>query len=214
MPYKQEYFREVYNIRHLASELGGMIKSGSILASILIMPISRFFLYQNLMSKLFYVDTPKEDLMTKPKDELYTNTKRKQRRLKYLPKFKMTEEIKNDSEFHDKIKNHKMIYISTFEKLCNFLFYYIPFLKFICKWKKSRDLVLLYRKGKKKIDKELNVVRLVNNLNIIKTFMKNSILTEKMQWLVAHSANNVIDLDCSSSFDDLSSSNNDSDEID
>jgi len=86
------------------------------------------------------------------------------------------------------------------------IFFYLPFLKYICCWKKSSDLVLLYKIGKRKIDNELNVKKLIKNLNIMKIFMKNNILTENVRWKVAHCEKNVIDLEdnyCSS--DDFSS---------
>ena len=57
----------------------------------------------------------------------------------------------------------------------------------------------MFRIGTKKIDKELNVIKIVHNLNFIKTFMKNSFLVNEVRHMVAHSRNNTIDLDNSSS---------------
>ena len=49
MPYKQEFFREIYNLSHLASDLGGLFNSISLIALIFIYPISRFLFYIGLM---------------------------------------------------------------------------------------------------------------------------------------------------------------------
>jgi len=68
------------------------------------------------------------------------------------------------------------------EKLLLFFYFHLPCLKYICKWKKAKDLELLYKKGKKKIEQELNVIRLIRNMNFIKIFMKNSVLTEKITY--------------------------------
>lgn len=44
---------------------------------------------------------------------------------------------------------------------------YFPCLKLICRCKPMSSYFQLFAKGKKKIDKELNVVRLVKNVNAI-----------------------------------------------
>ena len=40
----------------------------------------------------------------------------------------------------------------------------------------------LYNEGKKKIDRDLNVIRLVKNLNFLKIFMNNNLMNEKVKW--------------------------------
>ena len=66
MPYKQEFFREIYNIRHVASDLGGMINACSLIALAMIYPLSRHFFYTNLINQLYFVKTNKDDLMRSP----------------------------------------------------------------------------------------------------------------------------------------------------
>jgi len=58
-------------------------------------------------------------------------------------------------------------------------------------------MIKLYKKGKKKIDNELNIIRLIQSHNIIQLFMKNNILNDKIRWMVAHCDKNIIDLECS-----------------
>jgi len=52
----------------------------------------------------------------------------------------------------------------------------------------------MFAKGRKKIDKELNVVRLIKNFNAIQTFMKNCIHNDHLKWMIAHHHNNIIQL--------------------
>ena len=49
MPYKQEYFRVIYNIKNLLSEIGGYIKACTLIALALIYPISRHLFYTHVM---------------------------------------------------------------------------------------------------------------------------------------------------------------------
>jgi len=44
----------------------------------------------------------------------------------------------------------------------------------------------MFRIGKNKIDANLNIVGLIYNMNIVKTLLKNCMLTEKARWMVAH----------------------------
>ena len=90
------------------------------------------------------------------------------------------------------------------------IFYYLPC--FRC-WKKAADLGKIFRIGRRKIDNELNIVNLVKNMNIIKIFMKNSIVTEKILWEVYHCKKNIINIE-NDSCNEFSSSDEDPDEKD
>ena len=48
-----------------------------------------------------------------------------------------------------------------------FIFVYLPFLSKLFEWRKREQFVKLYNLGKKKIDKNLSVIRLIRNLNFI-----------------------------------------------
>jgi len=62
----------------------------------------------------------------------------------------------------------------------------------------------MFQIGQTKVNKEFNVVRIVENLNLIKNYLDNNVINDKAKWLVAHSLKNTIDLDRSSDddFDD------------
>ena len=59
-------------------------------------------------------------------------------------------------------------------------------------------MLRLYNEGKKKIDRDLNLIRLVKNLNFLKIFMNNHLLNEKVKWQVAHCNKNTIRIDTDS----------------
>ena len=75
---------------------------------------------------------------------------------------------------------------------------YLPCLKLVCRCKPMSNYFQLFAKGKKKIDKELNVVRLIKNVNAIQTFTKNCIMNDNMKWMISHYHNNIIHLTDSS----------------
>jgi len=73
----------------------------------------------------------------------------------------------------------------------------------------------MFQIGQRKVNKEFNVVKIVQNLNIMKNYLDNNVINDKAKWLVAHSMKNTIDLDKSSDdFDDSSESFEDLDNPD
>ena len=65
-------------------------------------------------------------------------------------------------------------------------------------WRKKESFLRLYNEGKQKIDRDLNVIRLVKNLNFLKIFMNNNLMSEKVRWQVAHCEKNTIRIDTDS----------------
>ena len=97
------------------------------------------------------------------------------------------------------IKKHRLIKISLVEKLLIFVHVYLPCLARVCKWGKRREFMRLYNEGKRKIDRDFNVIRMVKNLNFLKIFMMNNLMSDKVRWQVAHCEKNIIMLDTGSS---------------
>lgn len=62
----------------------------------------------------------------------------------------------------------------------------------------------LYNQGKLRIEKDLNIIKLVRNIKRLKILMKCSLLTKDVKFQIAHSVKNCIDLDdhdkCDESF--------------
>ena len=60
-------------------------------------------------------------------------------------------------------------------------------------WKKSR-LETLYEKGQEKIEKELDIVKLVKNLRYMKILLRSSLMSKKMKFDIMHAQKNLIEL--------------------
>jgi len=54
---------------------------------------------------------------------------------------------------------------------------------------------MLYKLGKERIQKELDVSKLVKNLRNLKILVKNSFLNEKIGFMIYHSRKNILDID-------------------
>ena len=54
---------------------------------------------------------------------------------------------------------------------------------------------MLYKLGKKRIQKELDISKLVKNLRNLKILVKNSFLNEKIGFMIYHSRKNILDID-------------------
>ena len=52
-----------------------------------------------------------------------------------------------------------------------------------------------------RLEKELNIIKIIHSLRNMKVLMKNSLMSEKVKFELAHSNKNFIDLDASSSSD-------------
>ena len=53
----------------------------------------------------------------------------------------------------------------------------------------------LYKLGKERIQKELDISKLVKNLRNLKILVKNSFLNEKIGFMIYHSRKNILDID-------------------
>ena len=53
----------------------------------------------------------------------------------------------------------------------------------------------VYKLGKERMIKELDVSKLVKNLRFLKILVKNSFLNEKINFMIYHSRKNILNLD-------------------
>ena len=53
----------------------------------------------------------------------------------------------------------------------------------------------LYNQGLKKMNKELDIIKLVKNLRYLKILVKNSFINEKIKYMIINSEKNAIDID-------------------
>ena len=114
----------------------------------------------------------------------HTFSRNEKSRMKFLAESgKVPDELLGDEAFMKEIRKHKLIKVSTSEKLLVLFHAYIPvFISNFFSWDKKVQLLRLYNEGKKKIDRDLNVIRLVKNLNFLKIFMNNNLMSDKVRW--------------------------------
>jgi hypothetical protein len=65
----------------------------------------------------------------------------------------------------------------------------------------------LLNEGRKRIEKELDIVKIMKSLRDIKLLMKNSLMTQEIKYQVAHSEKNFIDIELDNDDSSLSDSN-------
>ena len=54
---------------------------------------------------------------------------------------------------------------------------------------------MFYKLGKERVEKELNISKLVKNLRNLKILIKNSFLNDKIGFMIYHSRKNTLDID-------------------
>lgn len=112
----------------------------------------------------------------------------------YLDKSKFPKHL--DPKNRKEIEKHRLIRMATTDKVFLFLHYNLPLLAFCCcKWKNKDKLYHMYQDGKYRIEKDLNLVRLVKTLKRIHILMKNSLMTSKRDFEIVHMPENCINVD-------------------
>ena len=92
------------------------------------------------------------------------------------------------------IKKHHLIRLANRDKIMLFLNHNLPtlfkFSQFNCckclRWENKNKMMRMYKDGIQKIEKDLNLVRLVKMLKRINILMKNSLMTSKIDFEIAH----------------------------
>lgn len=64
-------------------------------------------------------------------------------------------------------------------------------------WKKHNKLTMLFHEGKSRIQKELDIVKIIKTLRYTRILMKNSLLTPEMRFKIEHAERNFINIDLS-----------------
>ena len=79
--------------------------------------------------------------------------------MQYLDEEKMPSDLKYAS-FQNRFKKHYLAYLTNWEKLLLFFHVNIPCLKKVSCWQKQKDYVRLFKRGKSKIVKNLNILNI------------------------------------------------------
>lgn len=210
-PYQVKYLRMVYGVTNLLSDLGGVMAIMVSFFGIIFHPISKFMYYMNAIKRLFLARTREQKLFIEPKKGMYSS-KAEGEMMYYLDERNFPKHL--DDRTRKEIGKHRLIRLSNGDKFLLFIMHNFPFFSRCIKWDKKDKLLRMYRDGIDRIEKDLNLVRLVKNLKRIHILMKNSLMTSKIDFEIAHQPENCIDVDCidqrlsdesHSSFDDTGS---------
>lgn len=110
----------------------------------------------------------------------------------YLDELNIPRNLDNNTK--KEINKHHLIRISSYDKILLFIHHNLPFFikcaKFKCcsclRWKNRDKMLKMYRDGIYKIEKDLNLVRLIKMLKRLNILMKNSLMTSKIEFEIAH----------------------------
>ena len=72
---------------------------------------------------------------------------------------------------------------------------------------KRQKLMKLFDMAEERLEKEMNMVKMIKGLRTIKILMKNSLLSKEIQDQISHTDKNIINLDTSSSESDADYTN-------
>ena len=97
------------------------------------------------------------------------------------------------------IETHRLIRISMKDNIMLFLSSIFgdrnSCCRSICGWKNDAKIQKLFQEGRLRIEKDLNVIKLIKSIKEMRILMKNSMMTPEIRFKVAHSTKNCINLD-------------------
>ena len=64
-------------------------------------------------------------------------------------------------------------------------------------WKKKKRLLKMIHDGKRRIERELDILKIMKSIRNVKILMKNSSLSPEVKFQIAHAEKNLIDLEAS-----------------
>lgn len=151
-------FRKLYDINQLLSDIGGVGRVLIFTFGIALFPISEFAYIRNISKHIYLASTVD--------DKLFKECKNKN--LKIL---KWTNEDRIPKYYNHKMKKevrkHRVARLYSKDEILLFLNYILePVLpsSCLCKSKKRDKLLTLYKESKKKLEKDLNIIKLVHSV--------------------------------------------------
>lgn len=109
---------------------------------------------------------------------------------------KIEEQTAKDKVLEKEIHKHRYIKVKMVDKVLLFLALKLGscFPLFAC-WKRGRKFKKMYETGQERLEKELNIVKILRSLRFIKILMKNSLMSPQVKFEIKHSGKNLIVLD-------------------
>jgi hypothetical protein len=196
-----DHERTIYNFLDLVGDLGGVMEIFTLALGIFIFPLSEFSFLLKAISILYLARTEDQGLL----EEMEPRNKHGKQKSKNL-KEGVPETLKGTSAAKE-AGLHKPIKLSFGNSI--YLFFLSKFERCSCclKYgaKRTGKMLKLFIEGSERLERELNVERILKILRDVKLVMKLNLdkkYTEK-KFVVNHSRQNVIDLDSDNDFDDI-----------
>ena len=103
-------------------------------------------------------------------------------------------------ELQEECKHHYLARLSLKDSILLFIYnrVYHPRCKKHCNWNKRSELMRLYNEGQERIENELNIVNLLNDLRCSRILNEQLMMSQKINYTLSHQLENIIDLDESS----------------
>lgn len=170
-PIEKHISRSTYNMNDLISQLGGTLNVIKLVLSITILPLQGHLFILTMIKRLYFARTLNPLVFGKPdrkKVGPFKNCK-----LRYVDNSKIPPDLKKNG-FEDYTIDNYFIHLSTLEKFLILPHIYIPGLNRISCWKKRYEMTRLYERGKRKLEQDMNIFRVINRLNYIMMLTKQT----------------------------------------
>mmetsp|Transcript_1880 Transcript_1880/g.2596 ORF Transcript_1880/g.2596 Transcript_1880/m.2596 type:complete len:210 (-) Transcript_1880:575-1204(-) len=176
-----KHMRQIYGALDLLGDLGGVYEIITLVLAIQMLPISRHSFVLKATKKMYKGRTKDPGLFKIDKKP------------KYLPAsaYKVDDKVKKEQN-----KNRKI----SIRLLDSLLLYFTNsvFGRFCCLgmcWRNKQKFQKLYNIGSKRIENELNIVKIMKNIKDMKICLRHSLMSGPIKARIAHTNKKVIDLD-------------------
>lgn len=178
--------RRVYGYFDLLGELGGVMEVLVLFFGFFLFPISEHSFYLNAIKKLFFAKTKDDDIFV-TKSHAYLHSKTKKTLEKSLHRRLSISQDNNRYSNDCEIKSHRYVRLRLLDDLKLFFSNHFQLCFCDCLWNNKSKMQRLYEKGAGKIEQELDIVQIMNDLRHLKILMKSSLMTRKIEFEIAHS---------------------------
>ena len=179
MAEKVKHSRQIYGALDLLGELGGVYEMIILAFSIFLSSVSKHSFVLKAVKKMYLGRTGDQRLF-----------KQKKKKWERGDGYDSPDRIKKEIDKHRKIRVRLVDSLKLFWANSRFGCCCSPKL-----WKNVHKFKKLYRVGENRIEKELNIVKIMKNIKDIKICLRNSIMDDRTKYEIRHSNKKVIDLD-------------------
>ena len=178
---QRNYNRRVYGLSNLLGQIGGLMSSLVFIFRLFYMPIAKHLYYLIAIKRLFMARTVSDDIF-KAEKKGESKSEREFKIVRYLDPSNF--KLKNDlsCEMKREISKHRLIRISTLDNFLIFIHDHIGCCLNCKFWKNKDRLMKVFKEGRIRIEKDLNIIKLVRNLKRLNILMKSSMLTPDIKF--------------------------------